>query len=243
MKEWFKARNVWGATILALSDEEAGRIAKAIWSFTMNGEIVELSGAEKGIFPMILMTLEQDEAHNAEVSAKRSAIGSLGGKQKVANATNCYQLQANDSNCYQKVANEAIGNNKNKNKNKESEKESESEFILDDEAVQIQNDHNTILDAAQNAGFKSTPAERAGLLNLYAVHGLEKMQKAISECVKHSAPNLAYLEAVLKGTGKKQNADARDVHNYDQRDYSNAQSEAIKRMMDDSWGDEKEGAQ
>ena len=114
-------------------------------------------------------------------------------------------------------------------------------YISDDEAIRIQNDHNTILDAAQNAGFKSSNAERAGLLNLYAVHGLDKMLNAINECMKHSAPNLAYLEAVLNGTGKKK-TDARDVHNYDQRDYSNAQSEAIKRMMSDDWGDEKEGA-
>lgn len=237
MKEWFKARNVWGATILALSDEEAGRIAKAIWSFTMNGEIMQLEGAEKGIFPMILMTLMQDEAHNAEVSAKRAEVGALGGRQKVANATNCYQLQANATNCKQTVANDSKCFNKNKNK----EEESESDFILDDEAIRIQNDHNTILDAAQNAGFKSSNAERAGLLNLYAVHGLDKMLNAINECMKHSAPNLAYLEAVLNGTGKKK-TDARDVHNYDQRDYSNAQSEAIKRMMSDDWGDEKEGA-
>lgn len=230
MKEWFKARNVWGATILALTDEEAGRIAKAIWSFTMNGEIVQLEGAEKGIFPMILMTLEQDEAHNAEISAKRAEIGSLGGKQKVANASKCYQMQANATNCYQSVANEANAYIKNKNKNKETEEESESDFIADDEAVRIQNDHNTILDAAQNAGFKSSPAERAGLLNLYAVHGLEKMLNALNECVKHSAPNLAYLEAVLKGTGKKASSGS-----YEQRDYSGEQEEAMKRMMEDGW--------
>ena len=234
MNEWFKARNVWGATILALSDEEAGRIAKAIWSFTMNGEIMQLQGAEKGIFPMILMTLQQDEVHNAEVSAKRAAAGSLGGKQKEANANNCYQLQSNDSNCNQMLSNEAIGNNKNKNKNENKNKESESEFILDEEAVRIQNDHNTILDAAQNAGFKSSPAERAGLLNLYAAHGLDKMLNAINECVKHSAPNLAYLEAVLKGTPKKK-GDAKDVHGYEQRDYSGEQAEALKRMMESDW--------
>ena len=102
-------------------------------------------------------------------------------------------------------------------------------FLTDGEAGQIQNDHNQILDAAQNAGFKSTPAERAGLLNLYAAHGLEKMIAGIGECVKHSAPNLAYLEAVLKGTGKKA------ANGYEQRDYSGAQAEAMKRMMESDW--------
>ena len=131
-------------------------------------------------------------------------------------------------------------------------------FLPDDEAAQIQNDHNAVLDAAQNAGFKSTPAERAGLLNLYAAHGLEKMIAGIGECVTHSAPNLAYLTAVLKGTpkadktynrdySKDQDAafdrlvkmgrktDARDVHGYEQRDYSGEQAQALKRMMESDW--------
>lgn len=109
------------------------------------------------------------------------------------------------------------------------------QFLDDDDAEKIQHDHNTVLDAALNAGFKSSPAERAGLLNLYAVHGLEKMINGISECVKHSAPNLAYLEAVLKGTPKKK-GDATDVHGYQQRDYSGEQAAAMARMMSDEWG-------
>ena len=106
-------------------------------------------------------------------------------------------------------------------------------FLSDDEAGQIQSDHNQILDAAQNAGFKSTPAERAGLLNLYAAHGLDKMIAGIGECVTHSAPNLAYLTAVLNGTGKKKAGNATDVHGYEQRDYSGEQAKAIERMMAD----------
>ena len=113
--------------------------------------------------------------------------------------------------------------------NKDHHLQPDEPFLFDDDAAEIQNDHNKILDAAQDAGFKSSPAERAGLLNLYAAHGLEKMLNGIGECVKHSAPNLAYLEAVLKGTGKKA------ANGYDQRDYSTAQAEAMKRMMESEW--------
>lgn len=115
---------------------------------------------------------------------------------------------------------------KKRNEMKGNEKES---FLSDDAAAEIQNDHNKILDAAQDAGFKSSPAERAGLLNLYAAYGLDKVISGIGECVKHSAPNLAYLEAVLKGTGKKA------ANGYDQRDYSGAQAEAMRRMMESDW--------
>ena len=61
MQDWFKARNIWGASIDALSDDEAGRLAKAVWAYTMRGEMRELSGAVGAVFALILMTLQQDE--------------------------------------------------------------------------------------------------------------------------------------------------------------------------------------
>ena len=129
MREWFKARNVWGAAILGLSDEEAGRLAKAIWAYTMNGEVMDIEGAGKGIFAMILMTLAQDEVHDAEVSEKRSNAAKS--KQLSANASNCIQMQSNADNCEQLIANGDIKNkNKNKSKNKNKEQESETDNVV-----------------------------------------------------------------------------------------------------------------
>ena len=108
MKEWFRARNIWGAAILALTDEEAGRLMKALWDYTMTGQQTELQGAEKGIFAMIQMTLEQDEQHDEELAKKRAISGAAGGKQKAANIR-----FATDS-----IANIANANNKNKSKSK-----------------------------------------------------------------------------------------------------------------------------
>lgn len=222
MKDWFKARNVWGATILALSDAEAGRIAKAIWSYTMNGEIMPLEGAEKGIFPMILMTLTQDEERESDISAKRSHAAKNMHLQ--ANASNCIQMQAIDNTCKQLISNADI---KNQNKNIEKEQESESEsYISDADARQIQIDQNRVMDAAEDAGFKMSNDVRYSLTDLYAKHGLEKMLEAFKACVKHGAPNLAYLEAVLKGKPKQ----AKPVviaQDYEQRDYSDVQDELL----------------
>ena len=239
MKEWFKARNVWGATIRSLSDAEAGRIAKAIWTYTMDGEIMPLEGAEKGIFPMILMTLDQDESREADISAKRAAVGSLGGKQRAANATNskqllpiatnCKQVQPNDSNCF----------NKNQNQNQKQNIESESEFIADDSAAKIMTEQNRVLDAAEDAGFLKSNSVRARLIDLYSVHGLDKMLAAIDACVHHGVINLAYLEAVLKGESKK-SIRAVPALNYEQRDYTGVQDEAVRQMM--AWNPEVDEA-
>ena len=72
----------------------------------------------------------------------------------------------------------------------------------------------------------------ASLIQLYAEHGLQKMLDGIAACVEHSAPNLAYLKAVLKGEPKKpQQKAAVPAQAYTQRDYSGAQEDALARMI------------
>ena len=117
MNDWFKARNIWGAAILTLSDAEAGRLAKAIWSYTMSNEEQNLSGAEKGLFAMIQMQLDQDAQRDADISEKRASAGAAGGKQ----------TQANASKEKEEEANQAIASNKNKNQNKKENKNQNKE--------------------------------------------------------------------------------------------------------------------
>ena len=109
-------------------------------------------------------------------------------------------------------------------------------MISDDEAAEIQGDHDRVLNAAEDAGFKMSNAVRAKFINLLAEHSAEKVLNAINECVTHGALNLAYLEAVLKGGTRKKPGNAADVHGYEQRDYIGTQDEAVERMMSDSWG-------
>lgn len=109
MKEWFKARNIWNGAFTALSDAEAGRLAKALWHYTTTGEQVELSGNEKGCFAMFVYTLQQDDAESGNLSEKRRNAGSKGGQQRIAN-------QANASFASEVQANQAIASNKSKNK-------------------------------------------------------------------------------------------------------------------------------
>jgi len=232
VKEWFKARNVWGAAMLGLSDEEAGRLAKAIWEYTMNEEIVEIEGAGKGIFAMILMTLKQDEEYEAGLSKVRAIAGSKGGKQKQANILKTLQTEANDTKCYQNVANDSNCYNKNKNKNKKEEQESETEYIDVDDAHKIQNDHDTLMDSAENAGFKMSNDVRDALIALYAAHGIEKVMNGLKSCVEHGAPNLAYLRACMTDTPKPVKAGkVISAQQYEQRDYDDEQAEAMRRMM------------
>jgi hypothetical protein len=112
MKEWFKARNVWGASILELSDAEAGRLAKAVWAYTMTGEAPNLSGNEKAVFALIRYQLSADNQELEELSKVRAEAGSKGGKQKVANVANANFAKQDEAN---------VANATNKNKNKEED--------------------------------------------------------------------------------------------------------------------------
>ena len=117
----------------------------------------------------------------------------------------------------------------------ESESSSDTGFIDDDEAHQIQHDHDRVLDAAKDAGFKGSNSENAALLRFYADFGLEKVLEGINACVEHSAPNIAYLGAVLKGNSRKPSGSSSGkvlpAQNFQQRDYSKVDAEIMANLQ------------
>lgn len=231
MKEWFKAQKSWGAAIQSLSDVEVGRLMKAVWHYATTGEQRDLSGGEKVIFALITMELSQNEAKDALISKKRSEAGSLGGKQKVANAIKCYQTVANAKFAKQSVAKESNASNKEVVEEVVVDDDSTS-FINIEEADVIRSEQDKLLSTAEVAGFDRTDYVRAKLLDLYSDNGLQKMLSAIEACAEHGAPTIAYLKGVLKGGPKKQgHGRLLPAQQYTQRDYSGEDEEAMKRMI------------
>ena len=134
--------------------------------------------------------------------------------------SNCNQLKSDASKCHRNpIQSESLS---------ESLSVSES-MIADDDAKEIQREQNRVLDAADDAGFKVSNSVRASLIRLYADYGLEKMLAGISSCVKHGAPNLAYLEAVLKGSPKKETPKV-VAQDFQQRDYSGVNDEMMSNL-------------
>lgn len=149
----------------------------------------------------------------------------------------CNQLQSIDINCNQQesddIKNHRIRNrirNRNSlsdNRNRNTREDDDGDqMVSDSEAREIQQDHDRVLNAAEDAGFKMSNDVRASLIELYAIHGLVKVLDGLKSCVDHGAPNLAYLKAVLKGEPKKAKGNG-----YTQRDLSGAQDEAMARML------------
>lgn len=78
------------------SDEQFGKMTRAILTYDKFGTIPEFDDAEVKIaFKMLKPMIDKNKQEYEEVCAKRREAGSLGGKQKVANASKCYQELAN----------------------------------------------------------------------------------------------------------------------------------------------------
>lgn len=97
-----------------LGDAERGRLFTALLEYARTGEVPQLGGNERFIFPMMKAQLDRDAASTMELSEKRAAAGSLGGKQKQANV-------ANDNKSYQ---------DKDKDKEKEKDKDKDKDGEL-----------------------------------------------------------------------------------------------------------------
>lgn len=192
-----------------LSDEQCGRLVRALVNYA-KGEEPELQGMELLAFRFLKGSIDRNE----KLSAVRAAAGSKGGKQTQANASKNKQTQANET----KAEQNTINNDNDTNNQNDSNSKS---FIDNDFAADIQREHDRVFLAAEDSGFKMSNAVRERLVKLYAEYGLDKILASFMECATHGVPTIAYLEAVLKGTGKKKPAvKVLPAQNFPQRDYT-----------------------
>lgn len=206
-----------------LSDQQCGHLVRALVDYA-NGKEPEIGdGMELMAFRFLKGTIDR----NARLSAVRAEAGAKGGfakaeKQKVANPGKPWQTVANDS--------KKVNNDNNINSNNDSVIDS-IPLLDDDTAAGIQHEHDRIFTAAEDAGFKMSNTVRARLIALYADYGLDKMLAGFMECANHGATTLAYLEAVLKGTGnKKPQMKVLPAQDFQQRDYSDVDDEIMSSL-------------
>lgn len=233
LKVWTSFREV----IQRLTDSEKGRLFDMMLAYAETGEEPEkYIGNEAFLFPVAKQQIDlaAERAETLRQNGSKGGIAKSKNKQILANDSKSCQSLANDSNDEQKLA---VKKRKEKKSNEKESKETllsedADDFMSVEDAHGIQSDHDTVLNAAEDAGFIMSNGVRASLIALYADHGLQKVLNGLNSCVKHGAPNLAYLEAVLKGEQRKKPEIKRvTAQQYSQRDYSGEQEEAVERMF------------
>lgn len=217
LKVWTNFRDV----IQSLDDSEKGRLFDAMLLYAETGEEPEVfTGNERVIWPVAKRDI--DMAMQWRETCKVN--GSKGGRPK----TKQNPVKPNKT---QQNPNKPKETLKEKKGNENKRNEMKSSFMDDDEAAEIQHDHDRIFTAAEDAGFKMSNTVRARLISLYADNGLEKMLAGFNECATHGAPTIAYLEAVLKGTGKKKpQMKVLPAQDFPQRDYSGVQDDMMSDL-------------
>jgi uncharacterized protein with gpF-like domain len=108
-----------------LSDEQAGKLFKAIYFYQKTQKIPQLDFALDLVFTSFFNQFKRDDENYKITCEARKIAGSKGGKQKVANA----------SNCLQKVANLADSKNESES---DSKNKSNQEYIINSNNILIE---------------------------------------------------------------------------------------------------------
>ena len=218
-----------------LSDEEVGHLFRQLMLYHAGrvNEMTDFIGIEGLAFDFISDDIDRMEEKQKETSETNRINGSKGGRPKKQT-----EPEETEENRPKPTETEQNRTKPYKDKDKDKDKYIDDD---DDNARARQEDHNRVLDAAEDAGFQRSNTVRARLIDLYSVHGAEKVLAGIESCVQHGAVNLAYLEACMKDTPKKPRAapkEALPAQEYRQRDYSGEQDAAMERMLD--WASRRE---
>lgn len=220
-----------------LSNEEVGNLFRMLMLYHAGRqEEMEALGfiENEGIaFDFIASDIERmEEKQNAASEANR-VNGSKGGRPK--KRTEPEETEQNPTKAKETETNRTKPEESEQNptkpyKDKDKEKDKEKESLLSSEdAHEILAEQNRVMDAAEDAGFIKSNSVRARLLALYAQYGLEKMLKGFESCVNHSAPNLAYLEACLKDTPRKEKPRV-IAQDFPQRSYEDYEENAMNAL-------------
>nr|DAH68355.1 MAG TPA: hypothetical protein [Caudoviricetes sp.] len=174
--------------IARLSDEETGRALKAILDYMATGEDVEPEG--NAAFLYLALLRECDKI--CKIHEVRSAGGKAGGRGR-PKKTKAEEIQQPESEQAQL----------NPETEQKPEAHTPAPFISDEEAVEIQQGTNEVLDEAQRQGFPDTTATMETLNQLVADNGTEEVLKCVKIAGESGKPNIRYLKGVINGRAKE----------------------------------------
>lgn len=186
-----------------LSDSEAGAVIKNYLKYALDGIEPELSGAIGFVFRALRRELRRMD----EIRAKRSAAGKKGGrghkKAEPVNTQEGAEQLAMVLDEQQVTQNEPVEQRQQvapvveATPQKPETKPMQTAFIDEDEAYQIQQKTNEVIDEAERNGFNITTAVMDNLSELVSQNGASAVMDAIKIAGDAGASNMRYLKGVL----------------------------------------------
>ena len=159
--KYVKAYYDWITVMEPLSDAERGRLMTAALIYASTGELIPLGGAEKYVFPTIRLQIDRDRDSYKDISAKRSAAGSLGGRP------NEKQPQAKKANAFSGKQTKATQSIKSQDHDQDQDQEQDHAavaangggLLTDAEMDALARQMSEVLDAAEQADFPQSIAD------------------------------------------------------------------------------------
>lgn len=182
--------------IARLSDEEAGRALKAILDYVATGEDVEPDGNAAFLYLALLRECEKV----CKIHEVRSAGGKAGGRGR-PKKTKSEEIQQH----------EAPPAQLNPEPEQKPEECTPAPFISDEEAEEIQQGTNDVLDEAKRQGFPDTTATMETLNQLVADNGAEEVLECVKIAGESGKPNIRYLKGVINGRAKERQEEERQA--------------------------------
>lgn len=201
--EYLKIWTSFRESISPLNDAEKGRLFDAMLLYAETGELPDLKGNERYIWPTAKQVIDR-AAQKADTLRQN---GNKGGRPPKQAETNGNQTKPTETKRNQTKANESYLFDKDKENIKEKEEDKEDTrtredmpFGLTDNDIQASLDRDQqIEDAAKSIGLQTSEAGMIYGRRLADQYGLEKLLDAIRKSV--DVPKWAYVEGVLKGNG------------------------------------------
>ena len=174
-----------------LSDEEIGLVVRAYLQYGRSGETAEMPRTIKYLYNALVRELDRA----SEGYEKKVAAGKSGGRGRP-----------------KKEHSEEIQQPESAQLNPEPEQKPKSNppapFISDEEAAEIQQGTNAVLDEAKRQGFPDTTATMETLNQLVADNSAEEMLECVKIAGESGKPNIRYLKGVVNGRAKEKQKEA-----------------------------------
>ena len=169
-----------------LSDEEIGLVVRAYLQYGRSGETAVMPRTIKYLYNALVRELDRA----SDGYEKKIAAGKSGGRGRP-----------------KKEPSEEIQQPEPAQLNPETEQKPEvrtpAPFISDEEAAEIQQGTNEVLDEAKRQGFTDTTATMETLNQLVADNGTEEVLECVKIAGESGKPNIRYLKGVINGRAKE----------------------------------------
>lgn len=177
-----------------LSDEEIGLVVRAYLQYGRSGETAEMPRTIKYLYNALVRELDRASDGNE----KKNAAGKSGGRGRP-----------------KKEPSEEIQQPESAQLNPEPEQKPKSHtpapFISDEEAAEIQQGTNEVLDEAKRQGFPDTTATMETLNQLVADNGTEEVLECVKIAGEAGKQNIRYLKGVINGRAKERQEEERQA--------------------------------